>query len=66
MEEIKQLAALLDYMIKHNEEHAEEVKEYAGRARALGNEEAQAEIEKGVELLTQSNQMLRKARNRLG
>ncbi len=66
MEEIKQLAALLDYMIKHNEEHAEEVKEYAGKAKALGNEEAQEDIEKGVALLTQSNEMLKKARARLG
>lgn len=65
MDEISQLTALLDYMIKHNEEHAEEVKEYAERAKKLGNEEAQADIEKGVALLQQSNEMLRKARNGL-
>jgi len=66
MEEIKQLAALLDYMIKHNDEHAEEVKEYADRAKTLGNEEAHADIAKGVALLIQSNDMLKQARKRLG
>lgn len=57
----EKLAVLLDYLIKHNEEHAQEMKELAVGAQQVNNEKAMAAIERGMELLLQSNESLRAA-----
>ena len=58
---IKKLNVLLDYIIKHNAEHAEEIRELAEGAKRLGETAAQAKIESGVELLLRSNEELKAA-----
>ncbi len=58
---MKDLTALLQYLVKHNEEHADEIVELAGRARELGREDAYGHLVRGVELLRDSNTSLRAA-----
>jgi hypothetical protein len=58
---VQEMTALLTYLIKHNEEHAEEIMELAQRAQVLGNGPAYQHIVKGVELLNDSNQSLQAA-----
>lgn len=65
-EATKKLAVLLDYLIKHNAEHADEINDIAAGVAKLGNETAQKSIENGVDLLLQSNEALKKARKALG
>lgn len=60
-DKMKELKALLNYLIGHNEEHAEEIKELAQTAKDLGSEEAHALLIKGVEELQTSNVSLKKA-----
>ena len=58
---MEDLTALLQYLVKHNEEHADEIVELAGRARELGREDAYGHLLRGVELLRDSNTSLRAA-----
>jgi hypothetical protein len=55
------LTALLQYLVKHNEEHADEIVELAGRARELGRDDAYGQLARGVELLRDANTSLRAA-----
>jgi hypothetical protein len=62
MEEgMRELEALLEYLVKHNQDHAGEITELAVRAQALGKTEAYDHLAKGVELLNGSNESLRAA-----
>jgi len=63
---IHEIKGLLDYLIKHNQDHAGEIMELAERARDLGHAEAYQHIVRGVELLDSSNQSLRAALAALG
>lgn len=60
-DKMKELKALLNYLIGHNEEHAEEIKELALTAKELGSEQAHELLTKGVEELQTSNISLKKA-----
>ena len=52
---MEELATLLQYLVKHNEDHAAELLELAGRARELGKQDAYDHLATGVELLKGSN-----------
>jgi hypothetical protein len=58
---IPEIKSLLEYLIRHNEDHAAEIMDLAERAQTLGNTEAYQYITKGVELLKESNESLRAA-----
>jgi hypothetical protein len=58
---LQELDTLLQYLVKHNEEHAAEIMELAGQARNLGKKVAYDHLLKGVELLSASNESLRAA-----
>ena len=60
-EQMKELEALLDYLVKHNEDHAAELTDLAARALSLGKKEAYDDLVKGVELMNGSNESLRAA-----
>ncbi|MBW2541942.1 MAG: hypothetical protein JRF15_07625 [Deltaproteobacteria bacterium] len=62
---MRELDSLLDYTIRHNEEHAKELESLARRARELGKERVDEEIERGVEQLNQANQSLKRALKQL-
>lgn len=48
-------AALLDYMLKHNEHHAAELDQVADRLRAEGKEAAADQIKKAVDEFKKGN-----------
>jgi hypothetical protein len=58
---IREIKALLDYLIKHNQDHAGEIMDLAERTQTLGNTEAYQHIVKGVDLLKESNESLQAA-----
>ena len=59
--EMRELDALLEYLVKHNKDHAGEIMELAGRAEALGKAEVYERLVRGVELLNESNESLEAA-----
>jgi hypothetical protein len=63
--DMRELDGLLDYTIRHNKEHAEELKNLAKKARELGKSRVDEEIKRGVEQLNQANQSLEKALKQL-
>lgn len=58
---IREMTALLDYLIKHNRDHAGEIMELAEQAKSLGHEVAYQHIVRGVDLLNGSNESLQAA-----
>ncbi len=58
---IREITALLDYLIKHNRDHAGEIMELAERAQSLGHTAAYGHIVRGVDLLNESNESLQAA-----
>lgn len=63
---MEELATLLTYLVKHNEDHAVEILELADRARVLGEQEAYDHLVRGVQLLRDSNKSLLAALATLG
>ncbi len=59
--DMKELEALLEYLVKHNEDHAEELMGLAVRARSLGMAETYEHLIIGVEQMNGSNESLRAA-----
>ena len=63
--EMKKLNALLDYTIKHNSEHAEELKNLARQAKELGEAALYDDLMSGVEQMNRANKTLEVALKRL-
>lgn len=63
--EMRELDTLLDYIIKHNKEHAEEIKNLAQKAKDLGKVAVYDDLTKGVEQMNRSNESLKSALNKL-
>jgi hypothetical protein len=59
--EMRELEALLEYLVKHNGDHAGEIMDLATRAQALDKTEVYDHLVRGVELLNESNESLRTA-----
>lgn len=57
----RKIIALLEHLAHHNQHHATEIQELAAAARELGNEEAAALIEAGVQAMNDSNSKLSQA-----
>jgi hypothetical protein len=58
---LTEIKALLEYLIKHNRDHAGEIMDLAEQAQALGYDEAYQHITRGVALLNDSNESLQAA-----
>jgi hypothetical protein len=58
---LQEITTLLDYLIKHNRDHAGEIMALAERAQVLGNTVAYRHIVNGVDLLNESNGSLQAA-----
>lgn len=56
MEHLNELKELLAYLINHNDDHAKEIAELAGRAKDLESPEAYALLMEGVEFMKASNE----------
>jgi hypothetical protein len=65
MKEMKELKALLSYMIEHDDEHAEELKDLAEKAKSLGNTVAYDELIAGVNEMKAANERLKNASKKL-
>ena len=62
---IEELRLLLEYLVKHNQEHANELMDLAARVKAQGHETAYDHMARGVDLLNGSNQSLQEALDEL-
>lgn len=60
-EAMSELEALLQYLVKHNEDHAGEIMDLAARAETLGKTGVHEHLLRGVDLLSRSNESLRAA-----
>jgi hypothetical protein len=58
---VQEMKTLLEYLVKHNEDHADEIMDLAEQAEAAGNTQAHQYIARGVDLLNESNESLRAA-----
>ena len=63
--EMRKLGVLLDYTIKHNSEHAEELKSLARKAKELGETALYDDLIRGVEQMNRANETLEVALKRL-
>ena len=50
-DEMKELDALLEHLIGHNKNHADEITALAGKAQALGKTSVHADLMRGVEAM---------------
>lgn len=64
-DEIARLKTMVNYWLEHNQEHSQEFKEWAVRARELGKPEAGQEILAAAQGLDKSSQALSRALERL-
>jgi len=60
-DDMRELEALLDYLVKHNDDHAAEVDVLAERAQSMGRTEVHRLLTEGVELMRRSNDSLKAA-----
>ena len=60
-DDMKELEVLLDYLIKHNKEHAEEITVLARKAKDLGSTAVHDDLVQGVEEMNKSNKSLEHA-----
>jgi hypothetical protein len=58
---LQELEILLEYLVKHNQDHATEITDLAARAQALGNKEAYEYLTRGVDLMNDSTRSLQAA-----
>ena len=66
MTDLQKLRVLLPHWVEHNAEHAAEFREWAERARAVGQEGPAADIALAAEELGWANEQLAAALERLG
>ena len=63
--EKNKLRALLEYWVKHNKEHGEEFREWAGKAENFGEPEIHDELMQAYEEMGRANVLLLNALSRL-
>ncbi len=64
-DEVGKLKTLLNYWIEHNKEHSQEFKEWAEKAKGLGEAEASKEILHATQEMDKASQYLLQALRRL-
>ena len=65
MEDREKLQHLLAHWIEHNDEHGREFREWADKARGLGEAEVHGDILRAVEQLKNASESLGRASDRL-
>ena len=58
---LKELELLVEYLVKHNQEHATEITGLAARAQELGKTAAYEHLTRGVDLMNESTKSLQAA-----
>ncbi len=64
--EMEKLKILLDHWIEHNKEHGEEFREWAEKARALGEAVVQQDMLDAAQHMNKASESLLKALEELG
>ena len=64
-DERAKLMTLLNYWIEHNKEHSQEFKEWVGKAKALGEAEAGADMLQAAQEMDKASEILSQALRRL-
>ena len=64
-DEKAKLKTILNYWVKHNEEHSQEFKEWAEKARASEESEVGDQISQAAEVMEKVNDLLLQAMNKL-
>jgi len=64
-DERAKLGTLLDYWIEHNEEHSQEFRQWADRAKGLGEAEVSREMLEAVGDMDKATELLSRALGRL-
>ena len=65
-EERAKLRVLLNYWMEHNKEHGQEFREWADKAKALGEVEAGAELLRAAQEMDKATKSLSQALRKLG
>ena len=65
-DERAKLRTMLSYWIEHNEEHSQEFREWADKAKALGETEAAEDILQAAQEIAKANEFLSRSLTRLG
>ena len=65
MSNLEKLKVLLPHWVEHNEEHGEEFRKWAERARAEGQPEAHDELLRAIDQIGKANASLRRAQKLL-
>ena len=60
------LRTMLSYWMEHNKEHSQEFREWADKAKALGETEAAEELLQAAHEMDKANEFLSRALTRLG
>jgi beta-glucosidase/6-phospho-beta-glucosidase/beta-galactosidase len=63
--EKENLTALLKYWIAHNQDHSVEFKEWAEKAKAMGENEVAREIQQAIEKMDKATALFSKSLKRL-
>jgi len=64
-DERAKLRTLLNYWIEHNKEHSQEFREWAGKAKGLGEVEASKEMLQAAQEMDKASESLSQALRRL-
>jgi hypothetical protein len=64
-DEKTKLKALLHYWVEHNREHSQEFKEWAGKARALGEVKVAGEMLQAAQAMDKAGRLLSQSLKRL-
>ena len=59
------LRALLNYWVEHNQEHSQEVKDWADKARSLGEAKVAEEMVQAAEAMDKASALLSQSLKRL-
>ena len=65
IDERAKLSTMLNYWIEHNKEHSQEFREWAGRAKGLGEVKASEEILAAAQEMNKANESLSRALGKL-
>ena len=65
-DERAKLKTMLSYWIEHNKEHSQEFREWADKAKRLGETEASEDILQAAQKMDKTNEFLSRALTRLG
>ena len=65
-DERAKLRTMLNYWMEHNKEHSQEFREWADKAKTLGETEAAEELLQAVQEMDKANESLSRALTRLG